>query len=111
MLTSMLLRSIEQVAIIVVIQLPPRLSLSTEVIIELRYGMCCRLLSDSATITYSDGQYAEVNDKLNTKNVKTKPVLSGFRFKTILLMKTIRRAPVTVRICESQCITSLSGCL
>ena len=47
----MLVRSIEHVAIMVVIQLPPSESLSTDVIIEFLYGMCERDFSLSATIT------------------------------------------------------------
>lgn len=47
----MFLFSMEHVAIIVVMQLPPRLSRNTDVIMELRYGMCCRDLLDKAMIT------------------------------------------------------------
>jgi len=49
----MLARSTEQLAIMVVIQFPPRLSRRTDVIIELRYGMCWRRLSDNAIITWT----------------------------------------------------------
>jgi len=52
-LTSMFARSMEQFAIIVVRQFPPRLSRRTDVIIELRYGMCWRRLSDNAIITWT----------------------------------------------------------
>jgi hypothetical protein len=52
--TSTLIRSAESVAIMVVMQLPPRLSRKTDVIIEFRYGICVRALSDSATITFAN---------------------------------------------------------
>ena len=42
LLTSIFLFSKEHVAIMVVIQFPPRLSRNTDVIIELRYRMWCR---------------------------------------------------------------------
>lgn len=41
----------DTVAIMVVIQLPPRLSLSTDVIIEFLYGMCERFFSERAMMT------------------------------------------------------------
>ena len=59
-LTSMLRFSIEQVAIMVVMQLPPRLSRSTEVIMEFLYGTCCRFFSDSARITCNTNTIAFV---------------------------------------------------
>ena len=43
--------SADSVAIMVVIQFPPKLSLSTDVIMELRYGMCERFFSDRDTMT------------------------------------------------------------
>ena len=43
--------STDTVATIDVIQLPPRLSRSTDVIMELRYGMCERFFSLSDMIT------------------------------------------------------------
>lgn len=49
--TSMFLFSIDSVAIMVVMQLPPRLSRRTEVIMEFLYGMCDRFLSAREMIT------------------------------------------------------------
>ena len=51
--SSMFAVIVFKVAIIVVLQLPPNESRSTEVIIEFRYGMCVRDRSPSATITCS----------------------------------------------------------
>lgn len=52
-LTSRFFLSTARVAIIVVMQLPPRLSLSTEVNMEFLYGIWERFFSDSAMITYN----------------------------------------------------------
>ena len=51
--TSIFRLSTAHVAIIVVIQFPPKLSRKTDVIIEFRYGMCERCFSERATITCS----------------------------------------------------------
>lgn len=48
----MFLLSKESVAIMVVIQFPPRLSRSTEVIMEFLYGMWERFFSASAMMTW-----------------------------------------------------------
>ena len=53
MLSSTLFLSADRVAIIVVMQFPPKLSRNNDVIMELRYGMWLRAFSDSATITCS----------------------------------------------------------
>ena len=53
-LTSMFFFSTLHVAIIVVIQFPPKLSRNIDVIMEFRYGMCWRFFSDNDTMTYND---------------------------------------------------------
>ena len=47
----MLAFSTEHVAIMVVMQFPPKESRSTLVIMELRYGICDLVFSDRATMT------------------------------------------------------------
>lgn len=53
-LTSRFLLSTASVAIIVVMQLPPRLSLKTDVNNEFLYGMWERFFSDNAIITWGE---------------------------------------------------------
>ena len=54
--TSIFLFSTESVAIMVVMQFPPRLSLRTLVIMEFLYGMCARCFSARAMITCGQGE-------------------------------------------------------